>query len=111
MDYYNIDIKEAIKQKKTSLNGLTDIEAKNRLLIFGENKLKETKRFQTLKIFFSQFHDPLIYILIAAVVISFIAKEFIDAYVITAILVLNAIIGFVQEFKAENSIQYENCCY
>ena len=105
MDYYNIDIKEAIKQKKTSLNGLTDIEAKNRLLIFGENKLKETKRFQTLKIFFSQFHDPLIYILIAAVVISFIAKEFIDAYVITAILVLNAILGFIQEFKAEKSIE------
>lgn len=104
MDYCNLGLEEVIKEKNTSKKGLTELEAKNRLLKYGENVLKETKKFQTIKILLRQFHDPLIYILIGAAIISFIAKESLDAYVIIAILILNALLGFIQEFKAEKSI-------
>ncbi len=105
MEYYSSSKEEVINLLKSSPEGLTEKEAQSRLEKYGQNKLKEKKELSSVKIFIRQFHDPLIYILIAATIISFIVKENIDAYVILTILILNAVFGFIQEYKAEKSIQ------
>ncbi len=105
MTYYNLKIKDVFNNLKTKKTGLTNKEALKRLKTHGLNEIKKTKRLSTLKIFLNQFIDPLILILIIAVIISTIIHEFIDASVIGIILILNALLGFSQEYKAEKAIE------
>lgn len=105
MGYHNLEIKEVLRLKNSSLRGLNQNEAESRIAEFGYNELKKEKSFSLVKLFLNQFNDLLIFILIAATIISFIVGELIDAYVIIAILILNAIFGFAQEYKAEKSIE------
>ncbi|HEY90464.1 MAG TPA: HAD-IC family P-type ATPase, partial [Dehalococcoidia bacterium] len=86
-------------------SGLRETEARERLLQFGPNELKGKKKMSPLLVFLQQFLSPLIYILLAAVVISFIMQHFTDAIVILAVLLLNAVIGFVQETRAEKAME------
>ncbi len=88
----------------SSPSGLSAAEAASRLAADGPNELKEGKRISPLQIFLSQFKSLLIWILIAAGVLSGVLGETIDAIAILAIVVLNAAIGFYQEFNAEKSI-------
>ncbi len=104
MDYYNLDKKEVLSKLNSSLRGLKQEEAEQRLKKYGLNYIEKVKRLSGLKIFLSQFNDIIIYILIFAVLVSLFLGHFIDAIVIGAILFLNAVLGFVQEFKAEKSI-------
>ncbi len=90
---------------QTQPHGLTVQEAKNRLQQFGENEIKQSKQINPLKIFLAQFHNFVVYILLAALAISFALGESVDAIVIATIIVLNSVFGFVQEFKAEKSIE------
>ena len=76
-----------------------------RLHIFGQNTLPEVKRPSKVIIFARQFKSPLIYILIIASIISFLAESVIDAGVILLIVIANAVIGYVQENKAENVLE------
>ena len=87
----------------TTKNGLTTEEAQNRLKKYGLNVLPEEKIPPLPLIFIKQFADPLIYILIAAAVISFIVGEAIDSYFIFAVVSFNAIIGTIQEYSANKS--------
>ena len=87
------------------LNGLSEKEAKARLEKYGPNAFQETKPKTKLQMFLSQLRDPMIYILIGAVLISAFLKEFGDAIIIMAVILLNAIIGMVQESKAEKSLE------
>ncbi|MBT3404655.1 HAD-IC family P-type ATPase [archaeon] len=96
---------ELFKELETSEKGLTDEQAEKRLEQYGKNKIKKTHKFRPLKIFLSQFKSFLIYILIFAAIISFLIQHYIDGFVISAIVLLNAIIGFFQQYKAEKSIQ------
>jgi Ca2+-transporting ATPase len=80
------------------------LEAAQRLAADGPNELKEGKRISPLQIFLRQFKSLIIWILIAAGVISGVLGERVDAIAILAIVVLNAVIGFYQEFSAEKSI-------
>lgn len=105
VNYYNVNISEAIKSLKSSEKGLTKNEAEKRLEEFGYNEIKDTKKTYILKIFISQFKSFLIAILFIAVIVSLIINHKIDAFVIAVILILNAILGFIQEYKAEKSIQ------
>jgi P-type Ca2+ transporter type 2C len=105
MSYHDKTIKETLDLTATHEEGLTNAEAEKRLLDFGPNKLKESKKEGLIKIFLRQFNDVLIYILILASVVSFFAGEKIDAYVIFAILIFNAVFGFIQEYKAEKAIE------
>lgn len=89
----------------TSENGLSSEEAKTRLTKYGENTLKQTKKINPLLIFINQFKGFIVGILIAAVVISLFIQEYLDAGVIAIILVLNAVLGFIQEYRAERSIE------
>ena len=88
----------------SSATGLSAQEAAQRLAADGPNELKEGKRISPLQIFLGQFKSLIIWILIAAGVISGVLGEAVDAIAILAIVVLNAVIGFYQEFNAEKSI-------
>ena len=103
-DYHSVQLSQLFSELKTSEKGLSDDEANKRLGSFGYNELKETKKISAAGIFLSQFKSLIIWILIAAVVISMFLKEFVDGAVILAIIFLNALIGFMQEYKADKAI-------
>lgn len=89
----------------TSSSGLSQGEARGRLKRDGPNMLAETPPTSPWVILLHQFRSPLIYILLTAAVITALLGEYIDAGVIGAVLVLNAIIGFTQERRAEQSVR------
>jgi P-type Ca2+ transporter type 2C len=95
---------EVLAEVASSSEGLSSSEAAQRLAANGPNELKEGKRISTLQILLGQFKSLLIWILIVAGVISGALGEVVDAIAILAIVVLNAVIGFYQEFNAEKSI-------
>ena len=95
---------ELLAQLGSTATGLSASEAAQRLAANGPNELKEGKRISPLQIFLGQFKSLIIWILIAAGVISGVLGEVVDAIAILAIVVLNAVIGFYQEFNAEKSI-------
>ncbi|SFK89136.1 Ca2+-transporting ATPase [Nitrosomonas aestuarii] len=83
--------------------GISDQEAAIRLTQYGPNKLRKGKRFSALTIFMAQFKSLIIWVLIGAAVISTALGETVDGIAIIAIVILNAIIGFVQEYRAEKA--------
>src|SRR3989337_3149290 len=105
MNWYQFNIKEIMQKLGTSEEGLTDNEATERLKQYGPNKLIEEEKISKLKILFHQFKSPLIYILLVAAVVTALLKEYIDTSVIMAVLTLNAIIGYMQEYKAEQGVR------
>jgi Ca2+-transporting ATPase len=88
----------------SAATGLSAQEAAKRLAADGPNELKEGKRISPFQIFLGQFKSLIIWILIAAGAISGVLGEVVDAIAILAIVVLNAVIGFYQEYNAEKSI-------
>lgn len=104
MDWHTLSKEEVITKTHSSLNGLTQEQVRARLKQFGLNKLRKTRHFNALKIFLSQFKSFLIIILIFAAILSYFMKSVTDAVVIFAILLLNAGLGFSQEYKAEKAI-------
>ena len=95
---------EIFRELKTSEKGLTKEESKIRLQQIGFNEITEKKKSNPFLNFLKQFNSPLIYILFIAMIISFIFHHLIDAYVILAVVLINATVGFVQERKAEKAI-------
>lgn len=90
---------------ETSPQGLSQDEARRRLERDGPNQLAETPPTNPVVVLLHQFRSPLIYILLAATLVTFVLGEYIDAGVIAAVLALNAIIGFTQERRAEQSVR------
>ena len=86
-------------------NGLTSEEAEKRLTEYGPNAFVEKKAKTKLQMFLSQLRDSMIYILFGATAISLFLGEYADAIIILAIILLNAVIGMVQEAKAEKSLE------
>ena len=100
--YEDKTIKQCIESTKTNLEkGLSDSEAKIRLERNGKNILKEKKKKGLLSAFLSQLNDPMIYILLVAIIISLFLKEVNDAIIIAIVVLLNAVIGTIQESKAK----------
>lgn len=85
--------------------GLTEEEAKRRLAASGPNKLKGQKKKTVFQLFFAQLRDWLIYVLFAAVAITLFMGEYIDAVIILLVIMLNAVLGVIQEVKAGNAIE------
>ena len=102
--WHSQSAEEVLAQLGSAATGLSATEAAQRLAANGPNELKEGKRISPLQIFLGQFRSLIIWILIAAGVISGVLGEMVDAIAILAIVVLNAVIGFYQEFNAEKSI-------
>jgi Ca2+-transporting ATPase len=103
--WHSLKIHDVYGRLDTGENGLSARDAEERLEKYGPNELREKKKISPVLLFLSQFNNFLIYLLIGATVISFAIGEVLDAGVIAAIVVLNAILGFVQEYKAERSIE------
>ncbi|MBL7131713.1 MAG: cation-transporting ATPase, partial [Candidatus Omnitrophica bacterium] len=103
--FHSEPVEKVLKKLSSGISGLTQKEAKTRLQGFGPNEIPEKKAKHPVLIFLKQFHSILIYILIAAALISFFIGHVVDVYVILAVILINAIIGFIQENKAERSIQ------
>ncbi len=99
-------VAEVLKLLKTKESGLSMAEAEKRLKKYGPNRLPSEKRLSALQIFFSQLKSPLIYILLIASGLSLLLREYVDMSVILAAVVLNTIIGFLQEYKAEKAITH-----
>ena len=104
-DYAYFDSKIALKDFRTSLNGLTTKEATQRLTDYGLNELPKEKEKSIFQIFFGAFNDPIIYILIVAAILSFIGKERIDACAIIFIIFVDAIVSTIQEYRAEKNTE------
>ena len=95
---------ELYKELKTDRNGLSADESQKRLSQYGHNRLEEKPGKSPLLIFFEQFTNILILILIVAAVISAFIGDLTDTIVILAIVLLNAVIGFFQEYRAERAL-------
>ena len=102
--WHNHTPEQALTHLGSAATGLSAGEAARRLAAQGPNELQESKRIRAWQIFLGQFKSLLIWILIAAGVISGALGEAVDAIAILAIVVLDAAIGFYQEFNAEKSI-------
>ncbi|GBD97598.1 MAG TPA: HAD family hydrolase [Nitrospirae bacterium] len=105
MDWYQVDLKETFRKLTTPEQGLSDGEIERRLKEYGPNRLDTEKKISKLTMLLHQFRSPLIYILLIAAVVTVFLREYIDTGVIMAVVILNAIIGYIQEFKAEESIR------
>lgn len=104
-EYCSINAKEAIKLLKSSENGLNKNEAEKRLEEFGYNELPQEKKFTALIMFINQFTDPLILLLIFAGLLSLFLHEIVESIAIFVIVILNAVLGFIQEYRAEKAME------
>lgn len=105
MAWYQHSFEEIFREFETSEHGLSEAEAGERLKKYGPNKLAEEERISRLKILLHQFTSPLIYILLIAGVVTILPWEYTDSGIIFALVVLNAVIGFLQKYKAEESVR------
>ncbi len=104
--YAERNASEVIKQFESSIEaGLSEAAAERRLDEYGPNQLEEQKKKGVFGLFMEQLNDPLIYILMAAIAISLFLGEAGDAAIIAAVILLNSIVGVVQEDKARKAIE------
>ena len=103
--FYQSSHDEVLKELKTSEQGLTPEEVSKRQEQYGLNALLEEKEATIFQIFIDQFKDLLVFILIAAAIISMLSDNVESALVILAVITLNAILGTVQTVKAKKSLQ------
>ena len=102
---HNLAVNEVLESLGSSPEGLSRAEATNRLARFGRNALPEAGSASLLEVFLRQFLSPLIYVLLAAAAVSLALNEKTDAIFIFAVLLINAVIGTIQEFHAARSAE------
>lgn len=104
MQYSAINAKEVIEKLNSNIEGITEKESLDRLNKYGPNVIKRKEAISGFKIFFNQFKSFITWILVSVVLISFLLNKFTDGILVLIILVLNTILGFFQEYKAEKAI-------
>lgn len=102
--WHALSADEVLKELSSSAKGLSTSEAQQRLQHYGPNELPPPITVPTWRRFLRHFNDPLIMLLLAAAVVSLLFFHYIDAGVILAVVIINAVIGFVQEGRAEQSL-------
>ncbi|MFO3724890.1 cation-transporting P-type ATPase [Pseudomonas sp. HLMP] len=100
-----LSVAEVEQMLRTGPEGLQDVEVARRLELYGPNRLLPPKRRGPLLRLLAQFHNVLLYVMIAAAVITALLEHWVDTCVLLAAVVINAIIGFIQEGKAESALQ------
>ena len=103
--FFNRSVEEVLREQESSSGGLSNAQAADRLKKYGPNALVEGKKKGVLQVFLEQFKDLLVVILIVAAIISMLSGQGESTIVIFAVLILNAILGTVQYFKAEKSLE------
>ena len=104
-NFHSKEKDEVLKNFNSGKNGISNKEAKLRLQKHGPNEIPSGEKRHPVLIFIKQFHSILIYILFAAATISYFFDHIIDVYVILSVILINGIMGFIQEYKAEKAIQ------
>lgn len=104
-DYWSVPTERVLGHLNSSEKGLTAGEARKRLLAYGKNEITHSGLTPGIKIFFSQFRSPLLLILLFAVFMAWFLGERTESGIILAILLLNALLGFYQEFKSEKAFR------
>lgn len=104
MDWFQKSIPDILKDLETSVQGLSDSEALQRQIKYGKNELQAQGRKSAWWILAAQFKELMILILLAAAIISYFIGDSKDAIIILVIVILNAIVGFFQEYKAEKAM-------
>jgi len=105
--YHTMDIQDVINEMNSGFDGLSDEEAQKRLEQYGRNEIEEGKKRTLFAMFLDQFKNLMIIILLAAAAISLIAtkgEEITDTIIILAVVLINAVMGVVQESKAEKAL-------
>jgi len=103
--WHALSVEEIFKNLKTSVRGLTTTEVEKRLTKYGPNELEEEKRITKLALLFHQLKNPLVGVLFAAALISFLVGKIIDTIVVAVVIAFNTSIGFFQEYKAEAALR------
>ncbi len=104
MNWHRVTIEEVMEALRTGPDGLDFADVQKRISEFGPNELVEMKKRSPFRIFLSQLTDFMIIVLVLAAVVSGIIGDRGDAVAILAIVVLNAVVGFIQEYRAEKAI-------
>ncbi|MCX7568414.1 calcium-transporting P-type ATPase, PMR1-type [Tumebacillus sp. DT12] len=102
--WHTMDVQDVLQMLSVSPDGLTDAEADHRREQVGENKLNEAEQKSLLTMFLNQFRDFMVLVLLAATLVSGLLGEHADAVTIIAIIIVNGILGFWQELRAEKSL-------
>ncbi len=105
VEVYNLTPEEILEKFGTSVEGLSETEAKVRLEKFGKNKIEKRHTWKWLRLVLNQFKDALVWILLVAAALAYFFGETRDVTIILIIVLINALIGFLQEFKAERILE------
>ncbi len=110
MQWHRFDPKDVLEKLQSSDSGLVSEEARRRLDLYGPNELIEKKRKPLWMMFLDQFKDFMILVLIAAAVVAGVIGDPVYTVAITVIVMLNAVLGFVQEYRAEKACNLFGDC-
>ncbi|MBS4063540.1 MAG: cation-translocating P-type ATPase [Chitinophagaceae bacterium] len=105
MNWHLLSVNEVLNVTGSNANGITDMVAQTRLQEYGPNELQQAKKRSPFMMFVRQFMDVMILVLVAAALISGLIGDVKDTIVIIAIVILNAVIGFIQEYRAEKAME------
>ncbi|NYT12233.1 MAG: HAD-IC family P-type ATPase [Methanomassiliicoccales archaeon] len=105
LTWHDRSVEESLDKLGTSRLGLTNKERERRLKEYGPNELEEKDRVRKIDILLAQLKNPLNLVLVVAAVVSYLGGKTIDTIVIAVIIAFNAIMGFVQEYKAERAVE------
>lgn len=103
--HHGLPVHELVLMLETDRDsGLTATEAARRMVAYGPNELPRSDRTGTVRRLLSQLHNPLIYVLLAAGMVTLLLGEYVDSGVIFGVVVINSVVGFIQESKAEAAL-------
>lgn len=103
--HHSFSVEKTLEVLGTSLEGLSDFESKKRLKELGKNALPESKKFSRTLLFVKQFNSPLMLIIIIAALASFLIGHLVDSFFIIFVILINTIVSFIQENKAERALE------
>jgi len=103
--WHTLDLEETFAALGSSSEGLKDAEIERRLSDYGPNEIESTHRVSKLAILWAQIENPLVFVLLAAAAVSIFAGKTADAIVIGVVIVVNSLIGFFQEYRAEEALE------
>lgn len=103
--WHTLDIEQTFRALESGIQGLSSEEAAQRLARYGPNEIESAERISKLKILLAQLKNPLVFALLAAAAVALLAGKIADAIVIAAVIVFNSLIGFLQEYRAEEALE------
>ncbi len=104
LQFHSADAETVLQRLTSSLNGLSTAEAMDRQKQYGPNELPRPEKVSAIVRFLKQFNNPLIYVLLGSSAMTALLGDWLDTYIILGVVVINALIGFIQENKAEKAL-------